>query len=264
MSTDFEEGGVSQSSTSLPDNLPNDLEDTITPTTKEETEPLEIMPPATHKGGKTPSTLLDENTAQNYESSFSYPEVEKQGSKLPFCDCPPDPEIPLHMDIHFLSLQEILLHPVEVARQVTLIEHEKLARISREELLQRAGMYPRTLIEPAPSSRTMTSQSRTSIQPSGEGIEQLAYRFNQLGNWIVHSILQYPQEDNRGWVIQQFISTAYTCLQYNNYSSTMAIVVGGLCSPSIRRLSRTWEVSMIMQYTINLVFSMSGSPIKIN
>ena len=219
-----------------------ELEETITPITREE-ETQDMNTPTTVKANGTPTALLTPHvdpSLHKHEKSFQYPEVNEQPT---FCDCPPDPEIPLHIDVHLLSLQEILLHPLEVARQVTLIDHERLCYISKEELMHRAGIYPRNILDPTPSTHSIISQSTASVQSTSEGIERLAHRFNQLGNWIVHSVLQYTQEEDRGWVIQQFITTARYCLQYRNYSSTMAIVVGGLCSPPIRRLKRTWEVS---------------------
>lgn len=201
--------------------------------------------PTTLKANGTPTvplTPLDETLRDAHEKTFTYPDRTDEHST--FCDCPPDPEIPLQVDIRLLSLQEILQHPVEVARQVTLIDHERLWCITREELMQRAGLYPRTHSEPGASSGSIASRSSSSIQSTiGDGgIERLAYRFNQVGNWVVHCVLQYTQEEDRGWVIQQFITTAQHCIYYRNYSSTMAIVVAGLCSPPIRRLKRTWEV----------------------
>ena len=108
-------------------------------------------------------------------------------------------------------------------------------------------LFPQSLretVNPTPSTHNLVSSSLSSMQSGcGQeaGIEQLAQRFNQLCNWTVHSILQYSQEEDRGWVIQQFITTAQSCLEYRNYSSTMAIILG-LHSPSIRRLKQTWQV----------------------
>jgi hypothetical protein len=232
-------GGVheeeSQSTHSSAEKI-KEFEETIMPITREE-ETQDMTTPTTVKANETPNSLLTPHNGQ-HENSFHYPDT-KFDEKPSFCDCPPDPEIPLHIDIHLLSLQEILLHPLEVARQATLIDHERLCYISREELMQRAGLYPRRLFECAKPTH---NSSTTSIPPHNcEGIEKLAHRFNQLGNWIVHSILQYTQEEDRGWVIQQFITTARYCMNYRNFSSTMAIVVAGLCSPPIRRLKKTWE-----------------------
>lgn len=270
MSGDVQET-TSQSSLSSPhggERIVKELEETITPITREE-ETQDMNTPTTVKANGTPTALLtphSENLLKR-ENSFSYPEI-KPSEQPSFCNCPPDPEIPLHIDVHLLSLQEILLHPLEVARQVTLIDHERLCCISKEELMQRAGIYPRNLLNPTPSTHSIVSQSTTSAQSACEGgIERLAHRFNQLGNWIVHSVLQYTQEEDRGWVIQQFITTARYCLEYRNYSSTMAIVVGGLCSPPIRRLKRTWEViyTLIGNYfLIFFCYSMSTNCLEMN
>lgn len=39
-------------------------------------------------------------------------------------------------------------------------------------------------------------------------MERLAFRFNQVGNWVVHSILQFEFLEERVEVLQQFISIA--------------------------------------------------------
>ena len=259
---------------------PSEFEETLTPVPREGVEGHDLTTPTTIKAIGTPNPLtpindggviVHRNTSENNKSYFPYPEVivehhhHHQTPHPLFCDCPPDPEIPLHIDIRLLSLQEILMHPVEVARQVTLIDHEKLCAITREELLQRAGLYPRSLIESmsatTSSSHNLVSPSLSSMQSgnsSESGIELLAQRFNQLCNWTVHSVLQYSQEEDRGWVIQQFITTAKSCLEYKNYSSTMAIILG-LCSPSIRRLKQTWQVCAIVKWILIIILSLSLS-----
>lgn len=211
--------------------------------------PKEDVPqttPTTIVANGTPATPLTD-LGKSQEHSFMYPDGAQPTEEQPtFCDCPPDPEISLHIDVQLLSLHEILQHPIELARQVTLIDHERLCCITREEVMQRAGLYPRTSGESHPPS--LVSQSNSSMGSSGgeetNKIERLAFRFNQLGNWVVHCILQYSQEEDRGWMIQQFILTAQYCMQLRNYCSTMAVIMTGLCSPPIRRLKRTWEVRM--------------------
>lgn len=187
----------------------------------------------------SPSPL--EDTLQQLPQATPNPFLTTQ-SQLTFCDCPPDPEIPLHVDVKLMSLNDILLHPVEVARQLTLIEHERTYNITREELMQRAGLLPRPQQEPQSSTHSLRSLSSSTMSSSEGGIERLAYRFNQLGNWVVHCVLQYQNAEDRAWALQQFIQVAHCCFKYRNYSSTMAIVVTGLLSPPVRRLRKTWEV----------------------
>ena len=242
------QGEGSHSSPSSPDpHISKEFEDTIIPLIKEEDNDLNT--PTTVKANGTPLvpiTPLETSIQQPQEGLFVFPVGVQFTEDHPvFCDCPPDPEIPLRIDVRLLSLQEILRHPIEVARQVTLIEHERLYSISREELMQRAGLLPKpktAVISSSPSPAHC--QKNTILATSSEevgGIKRLAGTFNQLSKWVVHSILQYTQEEDRGWVIQQFIITAHHCLTYRNFSSTMAIV-SGVTAPPIKRLERTWEV----------------------
>ena len=190
---------------------------------------------------KPTSPLPLEDTLQPFSHATCTSFFASQ-SPLMFCDCPPDPEIPLHVDVRLMSLNDILLRPTEVARQLTLIEHERTSSITREELMQRAGLLPRPQQEPHSSTHSLRSLSSSTMSSSEGGIERLAYRFNQLGNWVVHCTLQYQNAEDRAWALQQFIEVAHCCFDYRNYSSTMAIVVTGLLSPPVRRLRKTWEV----------------------
>ncbi|KAL5502459.1 hypothetical protein EMCRGX_G009237 [Ephydatia muelleri] len=63
----------------------------------------------------------------------------------------------------------------------------------------------------------------------------------EVGNWVVHCILQHRELDERVTAVHQFILIAKQCLEFNNYSSVMAVVVAGLGSAPIRRLHKTWE-----------------------
>lgn len=233
------QGVDSHSSPSSPDPyMSKELEDTIIPVTRE--EDTMIHTPTTIRANGTPlaPNTPGEMPIHPAEELFTFPVGAQPTDDHPiFCDCPPDPEIPLKIDIRLLSLQEILRHPIEVARQVTLIEHDRLCAITREELMQRSGLVPKPKPDPSVSP---------SLNPEDGGIKRVADTFNQLSKWVIHNILQYSQEEDRGWVIQQFVVTAHHCLMYRNFSSTWAIVAG-LNSHPIRRLDRTWEVCL---YTV--------------
>ena len=117
---------------------------------------------------------------------------------------------------------------MELARQLTLLDHSKFGSITRGELLLRVNLVPRLSSEQSPPLET--------------GVEKLAYQFNQVANWVARCVLQYNSPEDRAWAVVQFIEMAQYCLEYRNYSSMMAIVVAGLLSPYIRRLKRTWMV----------------------
>eukprot|EP00731_Ephydatia_muelleri_P015580 Em0009g4a len=52
---------------------------------------------------------------------------------------------------------------------------------------------------------------------------------------------QHRELDERVTAVHHFILIAKQCLEFNNYSSVMAVVVAGLGSAPIRRLHKTWE-----------------------
>ncbi|KAL5502445.1 hypothetical protein EMCRGX_G009220 [Ephydatia muelleri] len=161
-----------------------------------------------------------------------------------FCNCPPDPALPRTMDLQNLKLKEVLKCTEEVARQMTLIDHAQLCKISALELLQKVNMVPRPQSQrnsKMSSQSLQSSLSLSSLEQSETAIEKLAFRFNQVGNWVAHCILQHRELDERVTAIHQFILIAKQCLEFNNYSSVMAVVVAGLGSAPIRRLHKTWE-----------------------
>lgn len=227
-------------------------------------ELLETLVPNCPANGALPVLSNQENSCSplppetNQEEPFkllsvedSSQHVEAANDLTSFCDCPPDPEFPLNTDVRLLSLTEILQHPMEVARQLTLLEHSKLCRISREELLQRIHFLPRATSEPPSASQSPKSFSSSSMVSVPEvGVEKLAYHFNRLANWVANSVLQYHTPEDRAWIMAQFIEVAQHCRSYHNFSSMMAIIVAGLLSPSIRRLKRTWMVSVWPQLSV--------------
>eukprot|EP00731_Ephydatia_muelleri_P006237 Em0003g485a len=116
--------------------------------------------------------------------------------------------------------------------------------ISALELLQKVNMVPRPQSQrnSKMSGQSLESSlSLSSLEQSENAIEKLAFRFNQVGNWVAHCILQHRELDERVTAIHQFILIAKQCLEFNNYSSVMAVVVAGLGSAPIRRLHKTWE-----------------------
>jgi hypothetical protein len=93
---------------------------------------------------------------------------------------------------------------------------------------------------PRPSKRAHIQQLEIDTRPQ-TAVERLAYRFNQVGNWVASTILTFDELEQRVDALEQFILIAKHCLDLRNYSSMMAIIMAGLGSAPIRRLHRTWE-----------------------
>jgi hypothetical protein len=134
---------------------------------------------------------------------------------------------------------------------MTLIAHEHFCRVSSVELLLKVHLIPKSKPSPSlsSSSETKTKAAVTNTGPPQveidtrpqTAVERLAYRFNQVGNWVAATILSFEDLDQRVDALQKFILIAKHCLDLRNYSTMMSIVMAGLGSAPIRRLQRTWD-----------------------
>ncbi|XP_047134690.1 uncharacterized protein LOC100197014 isoform X1 [Hydra vulgaris] len=143
------------------------------------------------------------------------------------CQCPPDAEI-LNLNLREFSAFELLEHPRELARQITLIDHEMFCNITSKDILRKIslGYIKKLHIE------------KDNLHP----IEDVAQRFNQMSNWIVCSIVSEPNIHRRAQMFVNFVETAKQCLEFRNYNAVMAITVAGLSSGAVRRLSGTRDL----------------------
>lgn len=195
------------------------------------------------------SPLGNAHLTASFDASVELDGPAQDGSNsaalVPFCDCPPDPELPKTLILKHLSLSQVLSFPVEVARQMTLIDHNFLCKIPAVELLQKVGMIPKPANKGGGSSQASTqslrSLSLSTLEQPETAIERLAFWFNQIGNWVVYSVLQFEDLEDRVEAIQNFITIAQKCLEYHNFSTLMSVVVAGLGSAPVRRLTRTWD-----------------------
>ncbi|EJD52446.1 ras GEF [Auricularia subglabra TFB-10046 SS5] len=112
------------------------------------------------------------------------------------------------------------LDPLELARQMTIMESKLFCTIRASECLQR---------------------SRESSGNSSDNIKNIIFTSNKIADWVADSILAYDDHRKRAAIIKLFINTAERCRSLQNFS-TMAAFVAGLNSPPIRRLKRSWEL----------------------
>ncbi|KAJ8501924.1 hypothetical protein ONZ51_g290 [Trametes cubensis] len=110
--------------------------------------------------------------------------------------------------------------PLELARQLTLMEAALYKKIRPMECLQRSREA-----KPGKTPDNIT----TIIQLS-----------NRIANWVAESVLAKEDSQKRARVVKHFINLADRCRGMQNYS-TMTAVISGLNTPPIRRLKRTWE-----------------------
>ncbi|KAJ7717075.1 ras guanine nucleotide exchange factor domain-containing protein [Mycena maculata] len=128
---------------------------------------------------------------------------------------PPPPIVPKSSK----KLKLLDIEPLELARQLTIMESQLYQRVRPMECLQRA------------------SEQRT------ENIDNIAVIIqtsNKIALWAVESVLSKEDSWRRAAAVKHLINVADQCRVLNNFS-TMAAITAGLNTPPIRRLEQTWE-----------------------
>ncbi|KAF7297796.1 hypothetical protein MKEN_01403300 [Mycena kentingensis (nom. inval.)] len=128
---------------------------------------------------------------------------------------PPQPIVPKTNK----KLKLLDIEPLELARQLTIMESQLYQRIRPMECLQRAR-----------EQRTENIDNITVVIQTS----------NKIALWVAESILSKEDSRRRASVVKHLISVADRCRTLNNFS-TMAAITAGLNTPPIRRLKRTWE-----------------------
>ncbi|KAF2490749.1 ras guanine-nucleotide exchange protein-like protein [Lophium mytilinum] len=114
--------------------------------------------------------------------------------------------------------------PLELARQITIIESKLFCSIQPSELL--ASEWTKKNTKKAVNVRAMSTLS------------------TDLANLVADTILSLEDPKKRAIVIKHWVKISMKCLELNNYDSLMAIICS-LNSSMVLRLKRTWEcVSM--------------------
>jgi son of sevenless len=112
------------------------------------------------------------------------------------------------------------LDPIELARQLTLIECAAFCSIRPNELIgqrfnkQEYGLAP--------------------------GIRAACNLNTKIASWMTTLVLSYEDPKHRAALLKYFIRVGEVCLQLHNFNTLMA-VRSALDSSSISRLKRTWE-----------------------
>jgi son of sevenless-like protein len=117
------------------------------------------------------------------------------------------------------KLKLLDIHPLELARQLTLMESQLYQKIKPMECLQR---------------------SREQRTENVDNITTVIQTSNRIADWVADSILKKEDSRRRAQVVKHLISVADQCRALNNFS-TMIAITSGLNTPPIRRLKRTWE-----------------------
>eukprot|EP01129_Flabellula_baltica_P000516 TRINITY_DN10506_c0_g1_i1.p1 TRINITY_DN10506_c0_g1~~TRINITY_DN10506_c0_g1_i1.p1 ORF type:complete len:512 (-),score=104.88 TRINITY_DN10506_c0_g1_i1:28-1563(-) len=179
---------------------------------------------------------LGESILQTYEiGKKTY--GEKSTKKLQFSEEPPKsiiPETNIFEDFD----------PIEVARQLCILEHSIYKEIEPKECLNQVWNKNRNQ---APNI-----------------IKQINF-FNAFSTFVASQILSFETLKERARSVKQFIRIMVGCEQYNNYNACQAILSAFLSS-GVYRLYGTWEVVKKnkerlydMYKEIELILSSEGS-----
>ncbi|KAJ3186009.1 hypothetical protein HDU85_000923 [Gaertneriomyces sp. JEL0708] len=128
---------------------------------------------------------------------------------------PPAPIMP--KNIKRMTLMDI--DPLEMARQLTIMESKVFCQIKPMELI---------------------NQTWTTKPHLAPNVGALTKSGNDIATLVISSILAPPDPKHRANVIKYFIKVSQHLHQLNNFNSLMA-VLSGLNSAGVARLKRTWE-----------------------
>ncbi|KZT28888.1 ras GEF [Neolentinus lepideus HHB14362 ss-1] len=131
-----------------------------------------------------------------------------------FSQSPPQPIVPKSNK----KLKLLDIDPLELARQLTILESKMFMKIKATECLQRSKMSGQ----------------------HNDSISDFIQTFNRIANWVKDAVLAKEDSRKRAAAVKHFINTADRCRTLHNFSS-MAAIVSGLNASPIIRLKRTWE-----------------------
>jgi len=120
------------------------------------------------------------------------------------------------------KIKLIELDPLEIARQLTIMESRIFNQIQPSEFLGKAW----SIGGPDKSPH----------------IRELIERANKVTAWVVESILQEDSPKRRSEMTKHFVLIAEKSKTLNNFNTLMAILAG-LSSAPIHRLKRTWAAT---------------------
>lgn len=138
---------------------------------------------------------------------------------LQFDQKPPRPLLPTNVRGKLSILD---LHPEELARQVTLLDHSLLKAIKPGEFLGLGWM-------------------KADKEQRSPHILAMISNFNRVSHWAASEILGQPDLKLRAQIIVRFICIAHFCLQLNNFNGVMQMLAA-LQNSSVHRLYKTWEL----------------------
>lgn len=112
------------------------------------------------------------------------------------------------------------LDPIEMARQLTIIEYQLFSRLNPIDLL---------VYKPDDKSQTLAAEVRNMIKWS-----------NQVTGFVAESVISEKTARKRAIILKYFIKVAERCFSLNNFA-TLHSILTAMHTTAIYRLKRTWE-----------------------
>jgi len=120
-----------------------------------------------------------------------------------------------------LSVLQVTSVPEEMARQMTLIEHEYFRQIGLVDVLD-------------------YTSKRQSHSVGMEMIGKLIRHFNAMSSWVASELVTQEDDAARLTLLRNFINVARMCRKYNNFNGLMEIM-SGLNSSAVQKLGGSWD-----------------------
>ena len=123
--------------------------------------------------------------------------------------------------LNAVNIQITDIHPLEFARQLTIIEWNIYKSIH-------------------PSECTGLAWSKKNASERAPNVLAMINRFNAVNNWVVSEILRPETQRQRIEILNHFIEVADRCKSINNFNACMEII-SGLGDSAIHRLRNHWQ-----------------------
>jgi len=141
--------------------------------------------------------------------------IQKKWSAM-FSEAPPTPIIPK------CSLTSIVdIHPLEIARQMTLMDYKLCREIESKECLGCAW----------------TKHDKETRSPN---LLAMIKRFNLVSKWVSAIIVKEPVLKKRSRILSHIISVVQHLRELNNFNAVFQII-GGLGNSSVHRITKTFQ-----------------------
>ncbi|PVU88522.1 hypothetical protein BB561_005804 [Smittium simulii] len=123
------------------------------------------------------------------------------------------------------------IDPIELARQITIIDHNLLTLVRPIEFLKKAWSV--SLVDPK-AVNGLTVEVATNLR-------SISVFSTKITHYITSKILEEQVIENRVSILSYFISLAEQLWTLNNYNSLVS-VIGAIQSTPIQRLTKTWKI----------------------